>query len=107
MASDRALATHRGLVRSLADGRGEAGIRCRAERCPSETEHGAEDQAAGKLEESSKHQAPSTREIPNTKQFERRAVRLELDVWCFSGAWSLELLLSGLPFLPGNAECPR
>src|ERR1017187_2739142 len=52
---------------------------------------------------SSKFQAPSSREIPNTKlQKNCPAPELELGAWCFSGCWSLELgcfisLLSPLP----------
>src|SRR5436309_5331665 len=45
MASGRAIAAYRRLVRSVADGRGETGIRCCAERCAGE----AEDKAARKL----------------------------------------------------------
>src|SRR5882724_208085 len=40
--------------------------------------------------ESSKFQAPSSREIPSTK-FQTPRQCLELDVWSFSGAWCLVL----------------
>jgi prepilin-type N-terminal cleavage/methylation domain-containing protein/prepilin-type processing-associated H-X9-DG protein len=39
--------------------------------------------------ENSKHQIPSTKEAPNSKLQELRS--LQLGVWNFSGAWSLEL----------------
>src|SRR5258708_15054373 len=38
---------------------------------------------------SSKHQHPSSRETPRTKLQDAHTPRLELEVWCFSGAWSL------------------
>jgi hypothetical protein len=41
----------------------------------------------------SKHQHPSSREIPSTK-IQRRSVLqkfLELEGWSFSGAWSLDV----------------
>src|SRR5205085_2435826 len=106
VASHRAIATYRGLVRSLADGRGETGVRCRAERCAGETERGAEDEAARELGKSSKLQAPSSREASSTKH---HGLFSELGVWNFSGAWSLVFgaLLPSLPFHRGNAQCSR
>jgi hypothetical protein len=43
------------------------------------------------MNKSSNIQAPSSREIPNTKLQSVRVACLEFEVWCFSGAWMLEL----------------
>src|ERR1035441_6286165 len=44
-----------------------------------------------KRNETSKFQAPSTREAPSLKQQSHRANLLVLGAWCFSGAWRLVL----------------
>src|SRR5881628_1233165 len=40
--------------------------------------------------QSSKHQHPSSREAPTSKLQTAEAQVLELEIWSFSGAWSLE-----------------
>src|SRR5437764_6026749 len=63
---------------------------------------------------SSKHQHPSTREIPSTKhqfhsdrhsceldEIKERTVRFEVEVWSFTGAWMLVLGAS----IPGSNVC--
>src|SRR5437016_5737664 len=47
--------------------------------------------AGGVAKESSKHQAPSTRETSSSKSQRRWTHCLVLGYWSFSGAWSLEL----------------
>src|SRR5258708_15577 len=41
--------------------------------------------------QSSKHQAPNSREAPSTKLQKAHPPCLELEAWCFSGAWSLDV----------------
>src|SRR5205823_11085063 len=86
VASHRTVATYRGLVRSLADGRGETGVRCRAERCAGETGHGAKDKSAREL--GKKFQTSSSKLQRSSKHQTSRAL---LGAWCLEFLWSLEL----------------